>query len=242
VRRLLALLPNRVACGLRQRNRLPRPSSAPQHRASPLAPAVQAPLRTDPLEAVAKTVAGVGGHHRSGQCPSAVRRSGPHRWRRCRDGWVHKGPSGGRVMRTQVEPRGARSMDTDRPIPGHSSSAVADGRRWPRRWVVVVSGRLAWAPSDRYQCWSAPLRVRPEARDFGVGALVRYPRPVPAAGTSTRSSTDRASDYGSEGWEFESLRVRQQNPHHSCSLVTSGRMKTLVRAPGSQAPRRAPQA
>jgi hypothetical protein len=26
--------------------------------------------------------------------------------------------------------------------------------------------------------------------------------------TSARSSTDRASDYGSEGWEFESLRAR----------------------------------
>jgi hypothetical protein len=26
--------------------------------------------------------------------------------------------------------------------------------------------------------------------------------------TGARSSTDRASDYGSEGWEFESLRAR----------------------------------
>src|SRR4051812_34603110 len=33
--------------------------------------------------------------------------------------------------------------------------------------------------------------------------LVRRPRP-----TSARSSTDRASDYGSEGWGFESLRAR----------------------------------
>src|SRR4029450_12068345 len=28
----------------------------------------------------------------------------------------------------------------------------------------------------------------------------------------TRGSTDRASDYGSEGWGFESLRVRQYSP------------------------------
>ncbi len=41
--------------------------------------------------------------------------------------------------------------------------------------------------------------------------VVRYPLAVPTSGAGTRSSTDRASDYGSEGWEFESLRVRQQN-------------------------------
>src|ERR1700760_3501825 len=33
-------------------------------------------------------------------------------------------------------------------------------------------------------------------------SVVNYPR------TSARSSTDRASDYGSEGWGFESLRAR----------------------------------
>ena len=31
-------------------------------------------------------------------------------------------------------------------------------------------------------------------------------------GTSARSSTDRASDYGSEGWGFESLRARPARP------------------------------
>src|ERR1700760_5107805 len=35
------------------------------------------------------------------------------------------------------------------------------------------------------------------------------PRAVDCRGTSARSSTDRASDYGSEGWGFESLRARQ---------------------------------
>jgi hypothetical protein len=34
------------------------------------------------------------------------------------------------------------------------------------------------------------------------GGAVDYP------GTRARSSTDRASDYGSEGWGFESLRAR----------------------------------
>ena len=31
-----------------------------------------------------------------------------------------------------------------------------------------------------------------------------------------RSSTDRASDYGSEGWGFESLRARSQNVGYLC--------------------------
>ena len=33
--------------------------------------------------------------------------------------------------------------------------------------------------------------------------------------SSARSSTDRASDYGSEGWGFESLRARQGVTHVS---------------------------
>ena len=45
------------------------------------------------------------------------------------------------------------------------------------------------------------------------GCTTTQGRPTPwetrtgSCGTSTRSSTDRASDYGSEGWGFESLRV-----------------------------------
>ena len=47
--------------------------------------------------------------------------------------------------------------------------------------------------------------------------------------TSARSSTDRASDYGSEGWGFESLRARPgQRP-----LTRSGR--GLSATPGSHA-------
>ena len=49
-----------------------------------------------------------------------------------------------------------------------------------------------------------------------------------AGTTSTRSSTDRASDYGSEGWEFESLRVRQYDHLASISSLGDGRHNFAV--------------
>jgi hypothetical protein len=53
------------------------------------------------------------------------------------------------------------------------------------------------------------LPTRSGSRHFAVVGIVINRCLRRAAATSTRSSTDRASDYGSEGWEFESLRVRQ---------------------------------
>ena len=54
---------------------------------------------------------------------------------------------------------------------------------------------------------------------FVTGATGSLGRPTVTAlvvwATGTRSSTDRASDYGSEGWEFESLRVRSKRPRQS---------------------------
>ena len=44
--------------------------------------------------------------------------------------------------------------------------------------------------------------MHPEAPARLLAAL--HPR-----GVGARSSTDRAFDYGSKGWEFESLRARQ---------------------------------
>ncbi len=41
-----------------------------------------------------------------------------------------------------------------------------------------------------------------------VGQISRNPK----RGTCACSSTDRASDYGSEGWGFESLRAHQRSP------------------------------
>src|ERR1700730_17455635 len=53
---------------------------------------------------------------------------------------------------------------------------------------------------------------QPRRGRLGGRRLMGRPATVPAAlyflGTSARSSTDRASDYGSEGWGFESLRAR----------------------------------
>src|ERR1700757_3212218 len=37
--------------------------------------------------------------------------------------------------------------------------------------------------------------------------------------TGARSSTDRASDYGSEGWEFESLRARFLPAQIGCRVI-----------------------
>src|ERR1700760_3292198 len=55
------------------------------------------------------------------------------------------------------------------------------------------------------------------------------PRAVDCRGTSARSSTDTASDYGSEGWGFESLRARQmypvQGPDHRCERPSSRRWR-----------------
>ncbi len=49
------------------------------------------------------------------------------------------------------------------------------------------------------------------------------PGAVDYRGTSARSSTDRASDYGSEGWGFESLRARKRIRRPGLYLELSGR-------------------
>ena len=56
-------------------------------------------------------------------------------------------------------------------------------------------------------------RCRGTSTDFGLARGVRYSRPRrPGRATGARSSTDRASDYGSEGLGFESLRARRRTP------------------------------
>ena len=70
--------------------------------------------------------------------------------------------------------------------------AAMDDPSSPAAGMTVVS--LAERPvRSRSRPLRWPARLNPRCR--------RDP-------TGTRSSTDRASDYGSEGWEFESLRVR----------------------------------
>ena len=46
--------------------------------------------------------------------------------------------------------------------------------------------------------------------------------------TCARSSTDRASDYGSEGWGFESLRARHQKPFPAFRGASVGSLTTLL--------------
>ena len=53
--------------------------------------------------------------------------------------------------------------------------------------------------------------------------LIRQPRITEYEGA--RSSTDRASDYGSEGWGFESLRA---HPLRMTALVGAGVLAPLV--------------
>src|SRR3954449_3841085 len=66
----------------------------------------------------------------------------------------------------------------------------------------------------------APGRVDPARgrRRFGAGApsarSARFARPHPAL----VAQLERASDYGSEGWGFESLRARKSSPVTSMSL------------------------
>src|SRR3569833_128111 len=59
-------------------------------------------------------------------------------------------------------------------------------------------------PQGRVVC-GQPGPVRRGGADSRLAVECRYTRRA----ASSRSSTDRASDYGSEGWGFESLRLRQ---------------------------------
>src|SRR5450631_4671899 len=63
-----------------------------------------------------------------------------------------------------------------------------------------------------------------------VFAQVRPPR------TSARSSMDRASDYGSEGWGFDSLRARYEGAGRGVTPIATGPTWMSV-APRSRAGR-----
>jgi hypothetical protein len=67
------------------------------------------------------------------------------------------------------------------------------------------------AVSDGCRAWSTPrtwgFSLRP-ATAMNRKAAAQVPYTIQGSACA-RSSTDRASDYGSEGWGFESLRARQ---------------------------------
>src|SRR5882672_6616739 len=57
---------------------------------------------------------------------------------------------------------------------------------------------------------------------------VGYPVNSPTNRTCARSSTDRASDYGSEGWGFESLRARTPETATTSALGLRRRGRGLL--------------
>src|ERR1700746_3845658 len=77
-------------------------------------------------------------------------------------------------------------------VPGHR-----EGVGYPQK----VQWRRARAAE-----WGSLLMSCPPSR--GPEVQILSPPPPRQLKTGARSSTDRASDYGSEGWEFESLRAR----------------------------------
>ena len=77
----------------------------------------------------------------------------------------------------------------------------------------VLMHRRIWAAARQRPARGAAVSAQ-VATDFSGSEALGYPRPVLVAAstrqdTCARSSTDRASDYGSEGLGFESLRARQ---------------------------------
>ncbi len=97
--------------------------------------------------------------------------------------------------------------------------------RDPRAGRRRGAGRMVFASSGPFSTIWKPYRIfRSDARKNsvkekeprhrqpdGVRARRFAPPPLRAStgGASARSSTDRASVFGTEGWEFESLRARQ---------------------------------
>ncbi len=127
-------------------------------------------------------------------------------------------------------PPPGRPLPASRPATGPGRSADPRRRRpvQPRPGVRRAPGR---APYDDPAC---PHRRSPT--DFGNVRGVGYPRPVvrpgigPVQAAGARSSTDRASDYGSEGLGFESLRARQRlcrSGHVGCAR-TRGSGRPLI--------------
>jgi hypothetical protein len=83
---------------------------------------------------------------------------------------------------------------------------------------------LAQAPEGLWgavaRCPASRLGVRVWAKG-GCGCSVLVGRCASAGSHCARSSTDRASDYGSEGWGFESLRARILERHGPCGPCRS---------------------
>ena len=115
---------------------------------------------------------------------------------------------------------------------GASSSKYRPLRRRPPRCGSghgAGSAVVCGAPGrTELAGWPAGRRLNPRPRSA-----------VHWRGSGARSSTDRASDYGSEGWGFESLRARQvpqvtgSHPRAGTFLFTLGKGRRLTISPRS---------
>ena len=76
------------------------------------------------------------------------------------------------------------------------------------QYMERLRGRLVQVPMT--ERWQADL----EGMAARVGNRTRSPLDCRPQTTSARSSMDRALDYGSSGWEFDSLRARGGAPVH----------------------------
>ena len=118
------------------------------------------------------------------------------------------------------------------PLPRcRTRSRCASSRRWactgptlgaPRSWVCNARQERA-APAEHAPPGPQPAAAA-DGRPLSTGADVPGCDtlgmcPARCRGTRARSSTDRASDYGSEGWGFESLRARPSDQRfHSAGV------------------------
>ena len=116
-----------------------------------------------------------------------------------------------RVHGSAVRAGGDHDPSPQMPVVQHPDAAEEHGRG------VLLVDRLADCgesnptPTARTgrRCGSSSMSRRRTPRSTIVCSAERVARRLDFPGsTCARSSTDRASDYGSEGWGFESLRAR----------------------------------
>src|SRR5690349_18912113 len=134
-------------------------------------------------------------------------------------------------MRTQVACLAAAVLDTKRPGDGHKPIPAARCLRMLDSGSVP-SGLVAEDEPEGASAQVSALRLRPNVPGFRAEHVVPVPFTSPRLGAGARSSTDRASDYGSEGLGFESLRARFPNSRSPTSATwTSGAVPTVTASP-----------
>lgn len=131
-------------------------------------------------------------------------------WRGCAQGWktcmLGAGPPRDGIIRTS---------------PGQECSKDKGALPGARRIFVYVA--RFWSTAGRISTmWFKPHRLVLHLNEKRVSLY-------PAKRRSARSSMDRASDYGSEGWGFESLRARSGPPRCDPPVGVLHLWKALLR-------------